>query len=195
MTTDLTALDDNLYNDDAGKMTTFSGRRVNPLTMTADDVAIVDIAHSLSRQCRFNGHVAGFYTVARHSLWVSELLEYNGESDVTQLAGLLHDAAEAYLGDMIRPLKHGALGDGYRVVEGRLEAEIAKRYGLPWPWPDAVGAADNAVLMTRELGGVRPARWYWTSTPADDQEAFMARYCILRERIAFPIITITGGIA
>lgn len=172
----MTAIDETgLFVDDAGKMTTHGGWRVNPLTMTADQVSIADIAHSLSRQCRFNGHVGHFYSVARHSVWVADRIHQQGHSPLLQLTGLLHDAAEAYLGDMIRPLKHGALGEGYLVVEARLEAEIAKRFGLTYPWHRAVGLADNWVLMERELTGEN-ARWTWSSTPNDDCAAFMTRF-------------------
>lgn len=163
---------DGLFVDDPGAMTLASGRKVNPLTITRDDVVITDIARSLSRQCRYNGHVGGFLSVARHSLWVCEHLRAEGRDDLA-LCGLLHDAAEAYLGDMIRPLKMGELGSGYLAVEEKVEAVIADRFGLPFPWPSEVRDADNYVLINIELDY---ARWEWNTTPADDEALFLAKF-------------------
>ena len=160
-----------LFKDDGGKMTLITGTRVNPLKLTPADVSVVDIAHALSRQCRYNGHVEGFLSVARHSLWVAEHLEHHGPA--IALAGLMHDAAEAYLGDMIRPLKRGPLGAQYREVEARIEAAIAEACRLPHPQPVAVTDADTYVLLNRELND---ARWHWFSTPAQDFDEFMAAY-------------------
>src|ERR1700683_336889 len=80
---------------------TFSGRRFYVLDPRPSDVRIEDIAHSLSLQCRFNGHVKNFYSVAQHSVLVSERCD-----PADALYGLLHDASEAYIGDMSAPLKH-----------------------------------------------------------------------------------------
>lgn len=162
-----------LFLDDPGAMTTFTGLRVNPLTMEADDIEIVDIAHALARQCRYNGHTSGFLSVARHCVWVAGRLRDQGYSRRTILAGLLHDAAEAYLGDMIRPLKHGELGEGYLKVEARLEAEIAKAFGIRFPLPKCVLEADRYVLMEIELPRPNGARHTWDSTPHDDEIAFL----------------------
>lgn len=161
-----------LYHDDPGAMTLASGRKVNPSSLLVDDIDLWDIATSLSRQCRYNGHVWGFLSVARHSIWVSECLGDHGHGPVVRLAGLLHDAAEAYLGDMIRPLKHGPLGEGYLVIEAEVERKIADKFCLPYPFPDAIHYADNEVLLCKELpeGG---ARWTWRSTPDEDRRDFV----------------------
>lgn len=157
------------FRDDGGSMRLVSGRKVNPLRLTADEVSIDDIAHSLARLCRFNGHVSGFLSVARHSLWVAERLREVGRTDL-ELTGLLHDAAEAYLGDMIRPLKHGDVGEVYRVAEERVEAAVAERFGLEHPWPAAVKEADTWVLLEREM---HDARWTWHGSPEQDEVDFV----------------------
>jgi len=82
---------------------TFTGKKFWPLVPRAEDICIEDIAHSLSLKCRFGGHCGMFYSVAQHSVLVSELLEPSTES--TLLWGLLHDAAEAYLPDFSAPIK------------------------------------------------------------------------------------------
>jgi hypothetical protein len=84
-----------------GKIRTYSGHLVDPFNLQPDDVSIVDIAHALSQLCRFTGHTRRFYSVADHCLLVASLLP----TPVLRLAGLVHDASEAYFGDMAGPLK------------------------------------------------------------------------------------------
>jgi uncharacterized protein len=172
---------DGLYKPNATRLSTFSHRWVDPLELADDEVDLDDIAHSLSRICRYNGHTFGHLSVARHSLWVSKRAEFVTGSPSVALAGLLHDAAEAYIGDMVRPLKHreGAMRD-YAEAEERCEAVIARVFGIPHPLPDAVREADNWVLTEMELP-VR--RWSWDSQPMADKHAFLARYYFLREKI------------
>lgn len=131
-----------------GTVFMWSRRYVDPLNLSPDDVDIVDIAHSLSRQCRYNGHCGGFMSVARHSLWVSETL-YGYDSQM-QLWGLLHDASEAYIGDMVSPLKRSTEMQIFREVEDRIHEAIAEHFGLPWPMPTEVNDADFWVFENIE---------------------------------------------
>src|SRR4051794_35682278 len=111
---------------------TLSGRRVNPLDAAPEDIDPGDIARALSNLCRFGGHSKAFYSVAQHSVIVCDLLEQRGATPDELMAALLHDAAEAYLGDLPHPLKHRSeLGQQFRVAEKRLEAGIAERFALP----------------------------------------------------------------
>lgn len=129
-------------------MMTYTGRQVWPLHMTDDDVNIDDIAHSLALQCRFNGMVSDFYSVAEHCLLISQWLEANGYDVQTQLTGLLHDANEAYLSDMIRPIKN-ALGPAYepfRKAGATIDEIIARKYGSTHPFPHAVHEADSRII-------------------------------------------------
>lgn len=174
---------DGLWDDDPGAISTYTGRKVNPLTMTASDVSIVDIAASLARQCRYNGHVDSFLSVARHSMWVSEMLP-----DHLKMAGLLHDAAEAYLGDLVRPLKHGPMGTLYLEAEEHVEQVIAKAFGLPYPIPAEVKEADRRVLMDIEIAG-REYRWvHFDYVPSAEQGMFMAAF----ERLSKPPAMVVG---
>lgn len=170
-----------LYADAPGTITTWSGLRVDPLAMRPEDVSIEDVAHSLARTCRYNGHVGGFLSVARHSIWVSDVLRSRG--DEMALWGLLHDASEAYLGDLVRPLKHSDELHVFQEAEERLDAVIAEAFGLPFPMPAEVHDADGIVLLHREL---RDARHDWRSTPEDDERAFLARYAALRHGVPEP---------
>ena len=128
----------------AGSFRVWPSRRlVRPFTIGPEDIDLVDIANALARQCRFLGHVSGFVSVGEHSLVVSRLLEERGESPLIQATGLLHDASEAYLGDISGPLKCLPAFDGYREVEEHVERVIAAKYGLPFPYPPIVKVCDN----------------------------------------------------
>jgi 5'-deoxynucleotidase YfbR-like HD superfamily hydrolase len=107
--------------------TTATGRVLYVLEPDPSQICIEDIARSASRVCRFNGHVrpdVEFYGVAQHAVLVSfECLPVNAA------IGLMHDAAEAYTQDVIRPLKH-ALGDGYAQIERAWTAAVDEAFGM-----------------------------------------------------------------
>lgn len=116
-----------------------SGRRLDLLDPSPDDIAIADIAHGLARVARWNGQTAGphVFSVAQHSLLVEAIgagLE-PGLPPARRLELLLHDAPEYVIGDIISPFK-AAIGDSYKAVERRLLAAIRARFGLPEPTPD-----------------------------------------------------------
>lgn len=104
-------------------VSTFLGNRFYLTRPQIDDVAIEDIAHGLAYQCRFNGQTNAFYSVAQHSLMVMDLVPPDH-----RFAALLHDAAEAYLGDMVKPLKN--LFPEFSVIEARVMAIIGEKFGL-----------------------------------------------------------------
>lgn len=86
---------------------TYTSKLVDPLNVKKEDISIIDIAQSLAKTCRYNGHCDGFYSVAQHSVLMSNL--YRDDIPLAKLA-LLHDAAEAYTGDIITPLKRKLKG-------------------------------------------------------------------------------------
>ena len=115
-----------------------SGRRLDLLDPSPDDIAIADIAHGLARVARWNGQTRGasIFSVAQHSVLV-ETIAAGIEPALTaaeRLAVLLHDGPEYVIGDMISPFKV-VLGDAYKAVEARILAAIHARFGLP-PSPD-----------------------------------------------------------
>jgi len=162
---------------DSHKMRTYTGRFVDPLNPSIGDINIEDIAHALALQCRYNGHSLVHLSVARHSLWVSQEVELRHPYDYTlMLAALLHDASEAYLGDMIRPLKHRPEMAFFAEVETRMEDVIASAFATPYPLPQAVHDADKKVLIeVEEIGLTNPC-----SSWQLDEEQFLARYHFLQ---------------
>lgn len=128
---------------------TCTGRRVNPLRMSEGDICIEDIALALSKICRFGGHTRDFYSVAQHSLLVVQLiLHFQRDVDkLTQRAALLHDAAEAYIGDIPRPIKHSSAGKELVEAEKRIMGQITKVFGLGGADWQLIKQADNAMLV------------------------------------------------
>ncbi len=118
-----------------------SGRRLDLLNPSPDDVAIEDIAHGLARVARWNGQTVGehAFTVAQHALLVEGIASsLSPELEAEwQLAALLHDAAEYVIGDLISPFK-AAIGLDYKAFENRLLAAIHASFAVPYPLPDAI---------------------------------------------------------
>lgn len=142
---------------------TFTGKQFWPLDPKPEDIDIVDIAHALSNQCRFAGHCKKFYSVAEHCVRVSWELPRKAK-----LWGLLHDASEAYLVDLPRPIKRGTrLGVEYKEMEEVLMDVICIKFGITSIEPPEVRKADNILLMTeaRDLLGEPPSPWNETAKP------------------------------
>lgn len=100
------------------------------------------IAHALGRINRYTGHIAGdYYSVAEHSVYVSKAVPAR-----YALEGLLHDASEAFVGDVSSPLKK--LLPEYQDIEEEIQAEIAKRFNLRWPFPEEIHLADKRVYWS-----------------------------------------------
>jgi len=117
---------------------TYTGRRLDLFDPLLEEISIVDIGYALSNLCRYTGHTTKFYSVAQHSVLVSEYVDPKD-----QRWGLLHDASEAYLNDIASPLKR--LLPKYQDIERRLMWEITRKFGLPSKMPESVYRADQAV--------------------------------------------------
>ena len=112
-------------------ITTIGGRRFDPTSPDLGDISMEDIAHSLSLICRANGHFREFFSVARHCINCAREAEAREYAVRIRLLCLLHDATEAYIGDMTRPLKRQLLT--YCACEERLYADILTAFGIPAP--------------------------------------------------------------
>ena len=172
-------------NADQVWMTTFTGHRFYLTDPHADEIFIEDIAHALSQICRFTGHTSAFYSVAQHSVLVSQRCK-------EPLQGLLHDAAETYIGDMARPLKQ--LLPQYKAIERLVEAAVAERFHLPDQLCPSVKEADTMVCFhefrTFMDVAVLSADHHWLGlefeeitpmTPIEARDAFLAEYVRIRK--------------
>lgn len=144
----LSQADPFVWRDDAERRKgdwgcTYTGRQYWPEDPRPEDICIEDIAHALAFQCRFGGHTSAFYSVAQHSVLVSTICP-----PFDQLWGLLHDASEAYIVDIPRPLKRARGMEGYGPIEALHMAAICTRFGLPHQMPPTVKRADEKLLAT-----------------------------------------------
>jgi hypothetical protein len=180
-------------------ISTYLGNRFYLLAPRIDDVVIEDIAHGLAYQCRFNGQTRTFYSVAQHSIIVAGLVP-----EEQRLAALLHDAAEAYLGDMVKPLK--LLLPEFSAIEEQVSAIIAEKFGLPgFGFPEIKRADLIALAMEKRdlmpysteswesLRGISPLpQIIEPMSPEEAKAAFLAAFerlageCGLTATIAVP---------
>lgn len=131
-----------------GFFITYFGYELDPNNINSENIDIRDISHSLARICRFNGHITTFYSVAQHSITVSRMLGERGYDSKIQLCGLLHDASEAYLGDIPTPIKK-CLKD-YKKLEIMFQQEIFKHFNLFDIWNSSkllIKKFDDNVLI------------------------------------------------
>ena len=170
----------------------YNGKKFWPLDPRPEDVCIDDIAHALSMICRFGGHCNDFYSVAQHSVLVSQNIE-----EKYQLHGLLHDSAEAYIGDIVLPLKKYM--KGIKEIEKKIEIAIFEHFGLVYSYNHKIKTADKIVLYTemRDLMAEPPEEWQEYNeyiylllesriiplNSKDSERLFLERYNILINKI------------
>lgn len=134
-------------------MQTHTRRRFYPMDPRAEDIDAEDIAHALSLLCRYGGHIDRFYSVAEHCVLMSQVVSLE-----SALHALLHDATEAYVVDVPRPLKR-YLAD-YRMIEEKVWIAIAEKFGISPTLPDDVHDADNRMLLN-ETAVLMPGVGEW----------------------------------
>jgi uncharacterized protein len=182
---------DSIYNStkDPSWIQTFTLKKFFPLKPRSEDICIEDIAHALSLQCRFSGHINEFYSVANHSVLVSYICDSKDA-----LFGLLHDASEAYLVDIPKPLKDSGSFEEYKRAENLLQTIIYNKYCQDSEEPISVKEADKILLATeaRDLfSGFHPD---WNMpikplpfiikpmSPKEAEKAFLERFKELNEK-------------
>jgi uncharacterized protein len=128
-----------------GWMQTYTGRKFYPETPAAHMIDVRDIAHALSNICRFGGHADKFYSVAEHCVRMAQACSRSSHLPKFTLEALLHDATEAYLGDVPTPLK--ALLPDYKKLELKLDQVIRTKFGLPVDPSPEVKLLDRCILI------------------------------------------------
>lgn len=145
--------------------TTRSGQVLNLDFIKPENVSIEDIAHSLSFQCRFNGHTKRFYSVAEHSLVLRDLVrEESGIQNLDRrMAAMLHDAAECYLGDITKPVrKHLLISPSH---EEQILRAIFDSFRVPFSaFDEELKTMDDALCIVEGfllIGGMYWSRPYY----------------------------------
>ena len=154
----------NIKNPSPNVMNTWTGRQFDPLHMQPSDVSLEDIAHALSLLCRGGGHLDRFYSVGQHCINCAGEARARGWSDRLVLACLLHDASEAYISDIIRPVKIHL--DNYREIEDRIMAVILEAFGLHDLTPE-----ENASWKQIDDDMLRGEHPHWETEEAFLKEA------------------------
>jgi hypothetical protein len=132
-----------------------SGAEFDLLDPWGSDFTLHDVAHGLAHICRYSGQCRGFYSVAEHSILVSEV------ATGCELQALMHDTAEAFLGDVTRPLKQ--LLPEYKKIEANVEAAIFARFGIERSASSEVEAADLRVLAAEQQQIMPPGTNAWAA--------------------------------
>jgi len=160
---------------------TFTDKKFYFRDIRPENICIEDIAHSLAYTCRYGGHCGWFYSVAEHSIVCCDRVDKS-----IALWGLLHDAAEAYIGDLCKPLKMmlsiqtGCQQDVTEYEHDVLKV-IAEKFGLSWPMPPEVADVDKALLYEE-------MEFLWNGTsfallePKDAESLFLSRFLALQTK-------------
>jgi uncharacterized protein len=173
-----------------GFVATSTGRLFDVVNPRPEEIEIEEIAHALSQINRFGGHTKFPYSVAQHSGLCAAVCEHihPGKPELA-LACLLHDAAEAYCGDVIRPIKR-LIASAYRPLENRIQAAIWQRFELQvdWQMEAAIKAIDDSVVMEESRALMHGSQdWNWEGvtpaniniiqmTPAQVRTAFLMKF-------------------
>lgn len=157
-----------------GWILTASGRKFWPTAPRPGDIHVADFVHALANICRFGGHCRVHYSVLEHSIFVAEHV-----APEHRLHALLHDAPEAYIGDMVNPLKLQM--PEFQAVEARLWGAVCLRFKLdPRPGEAAVHHADRVAVMTERRDILVRSRFKWG--PGFDEVKPSPLRCLIRDK-------------
>jgi hypothetical protein len=166
-----------LHNGDT--IRTFKGHYIDIFNPDHATIDIDDIAHALSQVCRFAGHTYKFYSVAQHSVECVVVMQKMGTVDKRiLLTMLLHDATEAYIGDMARPIKRRL--PQYKAAENVLMSAIAEKFGLVYPFPDIIKTVDNHMLEIEHDCVIMRQNYFPCKDPHIAKDDFLYLYNALK---------------
>jgi len=152
-----------------GSIMTSTGKYINFTDINPDDICIEDISHALSMQCRFGGHLPKFYSVAQHSVLCSHLV-----SEPYELEALMHDASEAYMLDIPKPLKN--LLPDYEALEETMMDVISKKYNISHPLDKQVKVVDALMLRVEFKSIMMGADIFEVWSQEEAKRRFTERY-------------------
>ena len=153
---------------------TVSGIYIDVFDPDPDLITIEDIAHGLSNNCRFGGHVQEFHSVAEHSIWMAERA-----LPEDKLEALLHDGSEAYILDFPKPIKNHMLE--YQEVEYHLRVAIGMKFGFKYPINERVKELD-VLSFEYEKANKRDANTFQSMTPKEAKKRFLELYHEITEK-------------
>ena len=169
-----------LGHDRGPWISTFTGGKFYLLDPQSEDIEIEDIAHSLAQQNRFNGHTLFPYSVAQHSVLACDIV---GDGDARlALTTLLHDATEAFIGDMVSPLK--SQDTFFKTVEDNVWVAIAEKFDLHDPMPQEVHDADR-LMLSAEARDIFPQADLWSDMPDPSGIKRITRWSWMKSKRVF----------
>lgn len=174
-------------NEGEPYMEVYDGSQFTVGSVEENEYRINTIAHSLSNICRYGGHSKKFYSVAEHSIIMADHVYDTTGDKVLAYEALMHDAAEAYMGDIPRPLKY-RLPD-YLDTLAKVEKSIAEKFNFPYPTSKSIKELDARMIKTERKQVMRPSgnKWFHDSleplnirvhfqTPVEAKECFLDAY-------------------
>ncbi|PCJ68225.1 MAG: phosphohydrolase [Rhodobiaceae bacterium] len=174
----------------------YSGKIVDLMALTPTDISLPDISRALSNLARFDGATEDVYSVAQHSVYVADLAHHYDATPAMRFAALMHDAAEAYVGDLNSPMKSHC--PNFKIIENKVHAVIMTAFGFtPPPLIDEYVKTLDMIALTsefRDLFGITPedkrfseldypAIKYWHPTPTVKPVFPAAAYCDFTEAV------------
>ena len=183
---------------------TFTGKKFYITDPRRCDVDIIDIAESLSKLCRFSGHTNSFYSVAEHSILLTDWYLEHGRSETDTspvsireaVTVLLHDASEAYVSDITSPLK--SVLPGYVEIEDNIQKVIAEVFNLVDPQPSWLKELDTRIVLDEREQLKKPSGNDWGIdvaplnvkiegwSPQRARDEFLSMYGILTDQMIYP---------
>jgi 5'-deoxynucleotidase YfbR-like HD superfamily hydrolase len=175
---------------------TFKGTYFDYSNPEASVIDIEDIAHGLANLCRFNGQSSKFYSVAQHSVLMAYAVNRSDGRPAKVFEALMHDAHEAYVGDMPSPLKR--LIPGFKEIEKRVEVVVRRKFGLPESMSPEIKTADLRMLLTEQEALMTPPFNHWAARshaapysgfkivswpPEDAKRRFLDLFSIVRSQM------------
>jgi hypothetical protein len=148
-----------LYQVEDGWIETYTGQQFFFKHAADQEIRLADVAHSLSMQCRYNGHTLRFYSVAEHAVLLALAAERDGRTPLECLTMLHHDDGEYIISDLPRPIK--VLLPAFKAAEAQVETAVARAFGTIYPFPDWLKDMDTRALVDERRQAMSASGHEW----------------------------------